>query len=329
MKEILIYFLISFGTALVCTPFVFWTLKKIRARQEILHYVDWHKSKSGTPTMGGWIFILPILILSPFILSSGTPLCNIAVIATLGYGILGCLDDYLKISREKNLGLRAYQKFIGQGGIAILVGVFYYLANPDGRIFVPFLNATWDIGFWILPLTVFVLVATTNSVNLTDGVDGLAGSVSLVYCAVLAIFIAISSKLMPMQESNTLLILVAIICGGLLCYLLFNTNKAKIFMGDTGSLFLGGIIATLSMFSLMGLFIPILGIMFVLSAATDIIQVTYFKITKKRTGTGRRVFLMAPFHHHLEKKGWTEARIVALYCTVTILLGIVCVITLV
>jgi len=325
MKWTLGYFLIAFGVALIATPIVFWTLKKFRAKQEILHYVEWHKSKSGTPTMGGWIFILPIAVLAPFVLSAKTPLVNIAVIASLCYGILGFLDDYLKIRKEDNLGLRAYQKIIGQGGIAILVGVFYYLANPDGRIFVPFFNITWDIGFWILPLTVFVLVATTNAVNLTDGVDGLAGSVSLCFLAFLGFIIGLA----PAEESGTLITICAIACGALLCYLLFNTNKAKIFMGDTGSLFLGGLVATLSMFSLNGFFIPLLGVMFVLSAATDVIQVAYFKFTKRRTGTGKRIFLMAPFHHHLEKKGWQEARIVALYCTVTIVVGVICVLTLI
>ena len=323
MKWVLIFFLIAFALALVCAPVIISVLKRLKAGQSILHYVDWHESKSGTPTMGGFIFMFPVVLIGIFILSRGTPLCNIAVIASLGYGILGFLDDFLKVKRADNLGLRAYQKIIGQGGIAILVGVFYYLANPDGRIFVPFFNITFDIGFWILPLTVFILIAATNSVNLTDGVDGLAGSVSLVYLVFLGFIIALVSKILPVTEADTFLKLIAVVCGGLVCYLLFNSNKAKVFMGDTGSLFLGGLIACLSVFSLMGLFLPIIGVCFVLSAVSDIIQVAYFKMTK-----GKRVFLMAPFHHHLEKRGWTEARIVWLYCTVTVLAGVICLITL-
>jgi len=319
-KEILTYFLISFAIALVLVPIVFTVLKKMQAKQEILKYVEWHKSKSGTATMGGWIFILPTVILCFFFLSPRTPLSNIVVIAAVCYGILGFLDDYLKVRRADNLGLRAYQKFIGQGGIAILVAVFYFMANPDGRIFIPFLNVTWDIGFWIMPLTVLVLVATTNSVNLTDGVDGLAASVSIFYLIGLMFIIALVSNFVYVEEAASFQIITATVCGALVCYLLFNSNKAKVFMGDTGSLYLGGIIATLSMFSLMGLFIPILGAMFVLSAVSDIIQVGYFKMTR-----GKRVFKMAPFHHHLEKSGWHEARIVWLYCTVTIILGVTCV----
>jgi len=306
------------------SPFVVLILRRLKAGQEILKYVEWHKSKTGTPTMGGWIFILPLILLSGFILSKDTPLANIAVLASLGYALLGFLDDYIKIKAKKNLGLRAYQKIIGQGGIAILVGVFYLLANPDGRIFVPFFNTTWDIGFWILPLTILVLIATTNSVNLTDGVDGLAGSVSLVYFIFAAVIISIVSGFLQIAETQVFITIAAVMCGGLLCYLILNSNKASVFMGDTGSLFLGGLIATLSVFSFLGFFILILGVMFVLSAVSVIIQVAYFKATG-----GKRVFLMTPFHHHLEKKGWAEAKIVFLYTAVTAVAGIICVITLI
>ena len=328
MKSVLSYFLISFAIAFALAPFILWFLKRLKARQEILHYVDWHQKKAGTPTMGGWIFILPLVILAGFILSSKTPLANIAVIAALGYGLLGFLDDFIKIRGKKNMGLRAYQKIIGQGGIAILVSVFYYLANTDGRILIPFFNTTWDMGFWILPLTFLVLVATTNSVNLTDGVDGLAGSVGAVYFIFIAILIALVSGFLPFYEAQIFMTIAAISCGGLMCFLLYNSNKAKIFMGDTGSLYLGGLIASLSMFSFLGFYILFLGAMFVLSAVTDILQVAYFKYTKKRTGAGKRIFLMAPFHHHLEKKGWAEAKIVFLYCAITILVGAICVLTL-
>ena len=327
MKEILLYFLSGFALALALAPFVIIALRRLKAGQEILKHVDWHKSKSGTPTMGGVIFILPLVILAFFLLGHDTPLTNIAVFASISYAVVGFLDDYLKIKRHDNLGLRAYQKIIGQGGIAVLVGIFYYMANPDGRIIVPFANVTWDIGFWIMPLTVLVLIATTNAVNLTDGVDGLAGSVSLIYFAALAALIILVSHIMPSalpeSEWRTLVIICAVMAGAILCYLLFNTNKARVFMGDTGSLFLGGMVGALSMFSFMGFFIVILGVMYVVSALSVVIQVGYFKISH-----GKRVFLIAPYHHHLEKKGWAEARIVALYMAVTILAGVVCTLSL-
>jgi len=274
--------------------------------------------------MGGIIFILPALLMAPIFLTKATPLGYVALAAAVAYGLLGFLDDFLKVKRAKNLGLRAYQKFIGQGGIAILVAVFYYMANPDGRMFVPFWNHTVDIGWGIIPLTILILVATTNSVNLTDGVDGLAGTVSLAYVIFIGVLMAFVSKIMPIEQSGALLALCAVTAGGLLCYLLFNTNKARVFMGDTGSLYLGGLIATVSLFAGLGLFIVILGVMFVLSAVSDIIQVLYFKLTH-----GKRVFRMAPFHHHLEKCGWTEARIVMLYLTITALAGTICILTLI
>lgn len=324
MQKTVIYFLAAFAAALIVSPFVFWVLRKKRAGQTVLHYVEWHKTKTGTPTMGGFIFIIPMVIVSGIILRKNTPLSLIIILSSFGYAILGFLDDFIKIKSKRNLGLRAYQKIIGQGGIAILVSVFYFLANPDGRIFIPFFNIFADFGWTILPLTFIIMIATTNSVNLTDGVDGLAGSVSFLYFIFLGILMFLVSKLAPVPELSQFMIILAVTCGGLLCFLLFNTNKAKVFMGDTGSLYLGSLIATLSVFSFLGFYLLILGIMFVVSAISDIIQVAYFKKTK-----GKRVFLMAPFHHHLEKKGWTEAKIVLLYCVITILAGMICIVTLI
>ncbi|MCL2229031.1 MAG: phospho-N-acetylmuramoyl-pentapeptide-transferase [Firmicutes bacterium] len=323
MKEILFYFLGGFGVAIIITPFIISWLRRLKAGQEILHYVDWHATKSGTPTMGGFIFMVPMLLLAPLLISGATPLSLILLLGAFGYGILGFLDDFLKIKNKKNLGLRAYQKFIGQGGIAILVSVFYFLANPDGQIFVPFANVTFNLYWGIIPLAILVMVATTNSVNITDGVDGLAGSVSLVYLVGLSVMMTMVAGFVNMPEVETFLLIAAVTMGALLCYLIFNTNKARVFMGDTGSLYLGGLIALLSLFSMNVLFLPILGIMFVLNTASDIAQVVYFKLTK-----GKRIFLMAPFHHHLEKKGWAEARIVWLYCAITVIACVVCVITL-
>ena len=322
MQKVIIFFVVSFAISLVLSPLILKLLRKLKASQTVLHYVAQHKDKTGTPTMGGFIFILPMLVASFFLLRKANPLTNIVILASLGYAVLGFLDDFIKIKTKKNLGLRAYQKIAGQGGIAVLVSIFYYFANPDGRIFVPFLNTFWDIGLWIAPLTFFVLVATTNAVNLTDGIDGLAGSVSFIYLAFMAAIITLLAKIVPLPEANTLLAVLAVTCGGLLCFLLFNTHKAKIFMGDTGSLYLGSILALTSVFSFGAFFILFLGIMFVWSAVSVIIQVAYFK----KTG-GKRVFLMTPYHHHLEKRGLTEAKIVMIYCTITILAGALCVLS--
>jgi phospho-N-acetylmuramoyl-pentapeptide-transferase len=315
--------LAAFALCIALAPFIIMGLRRLKVGQEILKYVDWHKSKGGTPTMGGWIFIVPLLLISFFVFNKNTPLCLIAICASLSYAVVGFLDDYLKIKHRENLGLRAYQKILGQGGIAILVAVFYYMANPNGRIFVPFLNQTWDMGFWIAPLVFLVLVATTNAVNLTDGLDGLAASVAFWFLIFLFGAIFLVSKIVPVPEIHTFLILIAVACGAILCYLLFNSNKATVFMGDTGSLFLGGFLACVSLFTGLGFFIILLGIMYVSSALSVIIQVVYFKLTH-----GKRVFLMAPYHHHLEKKGFGEAKIVAIYSTVTIIAGVLCILSL-
>jgi phospho-N-acetylmuramoyl-pentapeptide-transferase len=328
MQQALILFLIAFFVALVIAPIVLWVLRRVRAGQVILHYVDFHKKKSGTATMGGFVFILPLIIIAPFILNANTPMSFIVVIASLGYAVLGFLDDFIKVRGGKNLGLRAYQKIIGQGGIALLVSIFYYMTNPEGRIFVPFANTFIDIGLWIAPLIFIGLIAATNSVNLTDGIDGLAGSVTFIYLVFLSAIVLQFAQLNQVPEAQTFVQVGAVACGALLCFLLLNSNKASIFMGDTGSLYLGSLIALLSFFSFLGLFIIVLGVMFVVSSVSDILQVAYFKWTKRKTGEGKRIFLMAPFHHHLEKKGWAEGKIVALYSIVTILAGVVCVVSL-
>jgi len=309
--------------ALVVAPFIIRLLRKLKAGQSILHYVDFHSQKKGTPTMGGFIFIIPMLVAIPFIVRGNTPLTIAAISASIAYAALGFLDDILKIRRKENLGLRAYQKIVVQGIIAIGISVFYFHMNPTGTIMLPFINNFIEIGFWIAPLTFIAVVATTNAVNLTDGVDGLASTVSLFYLAFITAIMFLVNQIVPVAELNSLAIIAAVTSGGLLCFLLFNTNKAKVFMGDTGSLYLGSIIAIISIFSFLGFYILFLGVMFVISALSDIIQVLYFKATG-----GRRVFLMAPYHHHLEKKGFSEAKIVFIYTVITILVGALCVVSL-
>ena len=323
MKQIIIYFLVAFGIAIVVAPLAIRFLRRLKAGQAILHYVDFHASKSGTPTMGGVIFMLPLVILAPFFIRGSSPFVLVALLASVGYGVLGFLDDFIKIRTKKNLGLRAYQKIVGQGGIAILVAVFYFYVNPEGRILLPFFNVTFDMGWLIIPFVIVVLLATTNAVNLTDGIDGLAGSVSLVYFVLLGVIMHFVNGIISVPDMPQMMNLIGIVVASLFVFLLFNANRAKVFMGDTGSLFLGGLVATLSIFSFMGFMIIVLGVMFVWSTLSVIIQVLYFKKTK-----GKRVFLMTPFHHHLEMKGWGEARVVALYTTVTVVMGLFLILTL-
>ena len=313
---VLVAFVVALITGLILIP----CLRRLKAGQSILKYVDMHTMKAGTPTMGGLIFIIPIILIAAVFINWDTPLCLIIVVASCGYAIVGFLDDFLKIKFRQNLGLRPYQKIIGQLGIALLVAVFYLRSNPSGEIYVPFLNCFWQSGgIGIFALTLLVLIATTNAVNLTDGLDGLAGTTSLIYLVFIYVMIALTDI---GDEVTTIGNLIAVGIGALLAYLVFNTKKASVFMGDTGSLFLGGFIAMISLFTGLGFTLLFLGIVFVWSALSTILQVACFKITK-----GKRIFRMAPFHHHLEKSGMHESKIVAVYTVVTILMGIVLVLS--
>ena len=277
--------------------------KKFKASQSILHYVDKHKAKEGTPTMGGIIFLLSLLIGLCFLLPESRFSSLFLIIVTLGYALLGFLDDFIKVHYHHNEGLKPYQKIIGQFGLALIVALYIYFL---GRTSLNFFGLTFDIGFFIIPLVILVLLATTNSVNLTDGLDGLAGSVSFVYLLIFGIILT----LFDATEMSNLAIITFSLCGGLLGFLCFNVYPAKIFMGDTGSLALGGAVACVAAFSKNSLLIPLVGVMFVVSVVSVILQVARFKLTRKR------FFLMAPYHHHLQMKGMSEPRIVCVYTAI-------------
>ena len=290
--------------ALLLAPLVISVCKKLKASQSILHYVDKHAQKEGTPTMGGFIFLFAMLVSIFFLISEQRFSSFFLILVTLSYALLGFLDDFLKVHFHHNEGLKPYQKIIGQFGLALIVALYIYFS---GRTSLNFFGLNFDIGFFIIPLVILVLLATTNSVNLTDGLDGLAGGVSFVYLLIFGIILTLAGN----AEMNNLALVTFSLCGGLLGFLVANSYPAKIFMGDTGSLALGGFIGTLAVLTGLELILPIMGVMFVLSALSDIIQVLHYKRTKKR------VFLMAPLHHHFEQKGVHENRIVVVYIVIT------------
>lgn len=264
-----------------------------------------HLVKSGTPTMGGIMILISLVISSLFFLKGNKD--GIAVLfVTIGYGIIGFIDDYIKVVKKRSLGLRAYQKIIGQ---LIITGVFlYYLysfSNIGTEIYIPFTNSkTLELGILFIPFFFIVMVGTVNSVNLTDGLDGLASGVTvLVVTFFLFNALAINRGLLPITGAAV---------GALLGFLLFNTHPAKVFMGDTGSLALGGLVASIAIIMKMPLFIIIVGIIYVLEAVSVILQVGYFKITK-----GKRLFKMAPIHHHFEQCGWKEVKVVTVFYIIT------------
>ena len=315
---------VSFLLGVILSPIVISAARKLKAVQPILTYIDQHAEKRGTPTFGGFIFLLPAVFVSiAFLWTDGLSVGMIAMLVTLSFSVIGFLDDYIKIKTKDNMGLRPYQKILGQIAIAIIVAVYAYKSEAIGsRVYIPFLSKPIDFGFWYIPFAVFVYLALSNCVNLTDGVDGLASNCSVVYLLTFEVIFLYSAFVSGGE--GTLAVFTASLLGGVIAFLLFNTNKAQIFMGDTGSLALGGASAAIALFSGQPFLILLVGIMYVVSGISIILQVSYFKVTH-----GKRIFLMAPYHHHLEKKGWSEARICTLYATVTFLMGLIAILSVV
>lgn len=310
MKVYLIGIAAAFCASLILLMIILPLLKRLKAGQYILGYVKEHKDKGGTPTMGGLAFITAIIAVGLIISGVRDGRVNLTLAITAGYTVVGFLDDYLKISHKENEGLKPYQKIIFQLAIAVIAAVYCYI-NEITYIYIPFGGGLKvDISWGIIPLVIFVFLATVNCVNLTDGLDGLAGGTSSAYLMIMGIMLAVTG--------NELAPLCFIAVGAVAAFLVFNVNKAAIFMGDTGSLALGGFISCVSIFSGNTLYIPLIGIMFVVSGISVIVQVIYYKRTK------RRVFLMAPLHHHFQMKGYTECKIAYAYAVITAFVGIFC-----
>ena len=311
---------ISFIVAAISGLFLIPFLHKLKFGQEIREEgPTWHKKKSGTPTMGGFIFIIAALVgAMAGVFISGIDEYNEDVItvaamiaAALGFGAIGLIDDYIKVILKRNLGLRAGQKFSLQLLVALVFAVWIVAGGlVDSSVAIPFSGMLIDLGYVIYILfIVVVMLAAVNSVNLTDGIDGLAGFVTLFVC----IFYMFAAK---MQQLATVAVFAASLIGGVLGFLIYNKFPAKVFMGDTGSLFLGGAVSAMAIFMKNPLALLLVGFVYVAEALSVIIQVTYFK------KTGKRIFKMSPIHHHFEMCGWSEKKVVAVFSAVTILLCI-------
>ncbi len=312
MKKYLLITIISFFVSLIFCALLKPILRRLKCGQNVLGYVKEHKKKSGTPTMCGLAFISATVAVSAFFINRSDRVAVLTLVIGFSYMIVGLLDDYLKIKHKENLGLRAWQKIVFQVSIAIFTAIFCYRAGLT-VLYLPFTKKAFDVGGWILLILPFVFVATVNAVNLTDGLDGLASAVSLPY------FVAIGAIIAMQGFYPSLTVISCALTGALFAYLLFNVSPASVFMGDTGSLALGGFVSCISCFSGNLLYITVLGIAFVASALSVVLQVAYFKCTK-----GKRLFLMAPLHHHFQKKGYAENKIAYAYFIVTAIIGAFC-----
>ena len=313
LLSVLFSFALSFVFCLVLIP----VLRRLKAGQNILSYVKEHKKKSGTPTMGGLAFIAAAVIVAAIFIgyihpqTPRTPILCLAV--GISYMMIGLLDDYLKKRHKENLGLLPWQKLIFQSMVAIFCGIYCYRASLS-EVYIPFFDRKISIGWGIIPLAVFVFVGTVNAVNLTDGLDGLAAGVSVPF------FASLGALILLQKGEGSLSVISFCLVGALLAYLLFNVPPAGVFMGDTGSLSLGGFAAALALFTGNALYLFIIGFCFVISVISVVAQVIYYKVTH-----GKRIFLMAPIHHHFQQKGYSESRIAYAYFAITLILGIICV----
>lgn len=315
--------LVSFLLTAALMPLVIMLGKRLKVRQTILSYVDNHMSKSGTPTMGGLSIMVAMVVCCLVFSDKNNSLMLMTMLVTLGYGIIGFIDDFIKVFFKQNKGLGPIQKIIFQLLIAVIVAFFAYNNVFVGSvIYSPFTMRELDLGYFALPLFMVIFLAFTNSVNLTDGLDGLAGKTSAAYLVFFGGIIALAAyiagdRLLAGEYSN-LILYCGVLVGALSGFLCYNCYPAKIFMGDTGALALGGGLASLAIVSRLELIVPIIGIMFVATSLSVILQVLYFKATKKR------IFLMAPLHHHFERKGIHENRIVTVYTSITAAVGLIC-----
>ena len=318
--RLLIAALVSFVVSAIAGKILIPVLRRMKAGQSIKEDgPTWHMSKQGTPTMGGLMFILATIIVvlvvnGPAILS-GDWTSVIVLVFALVFGAIGFLDDYAKIKKKENTGLTAGQKFLLQLAAAIL---FIVLLRKCGilspNLYVPFFGVELHLP-WVVYLifAVLVITGTVNAVNITDGLDGLSSSVTLPVCAFFAA--AFGWAWVKWQQSGTagMAVFAAALFGGLVGFLVYNHYPAKVFMGDTGSLFLGGAVCGMAFALDLPLILILVGIIYIIETLSDIIQVTYFKATH-----GKRIFRMAPLHHHLEMGGWNEKKVVFVFASISL-----------
>lgn len=311
-STILMSVIISFAISVFIGPVGIPFLRRLKVGQtEREEGPQSHLKKSGTPTMGGILILISVVITSLFFVKDYPKILPILFL-TMGFGMVGFLDDYIKVVLKRSMGLRAWQKMLLQ---IVVTGIFaFYLTRYTDvslAMRVPFMKGVYlDFGWWNIPIMFFIIIATVNGTNFTDGLDGLLSSVTVLVATFFTVVaIGTHSGIEPITCA---------VVGALLGFLLFNVYPASVFMGDTGSLALGGFVAAAAYMMQMPVFIVIVGLIYAVEVLSVILQVSYFKLTG-----GKRIFKMAPIHHHFELCGWSETRVVAVFSIVTALLCLV------
>lgn len=311
--KIILPVILSFAVSVVLSPIFIPFLKKLKFGQYVRDEgPQSHLKKSGTPTMGGLIILCSIVVTSLFFVRENKEIIPILFV-TLGFGLIGFLDDYIKVVMKRSLGLKPLQKLLGQ---LVVTGIFYYYvfvrSNLGTDTIIPFYGTVTLPTFIFVPLLFFVMIGTVNGTNFTDGLDGLASSVTVCVATFFTVVaIGNGSGISPITGA---------VAGSLLGFLVYNVYPARVFMGDTGSLALGGFVASTAYMLKMPFFIVIVGLIYLVEVLSVMLQVSYFKLTG-----GKRIFKMAPIHHHFELCGWSETRVVAVFSIIT---GLLCLIAL-
>mgnify|MGYP001127948491 FL=1 len=313
VNETILAVIIAFAVSAALCPIVIPFLHKLKFGQQVREDgPQAHLKKQGTPTMGGLIILSSIVITSLFYMKDYPRIIPV-LFMTVGFGIIGFLDDYIKIVMKRSEGLNPKQKLLGQ---IVITGIFAYYLMTSGEVgtemLIPFTGGFengyfLDLGWLFVPALFFIVLGTDNGVNFTDGLDGLCTSVT--------ILVATFFTVVALGEESGISPITGAVVGSLLGFLLFNVYPARVFMGDTGSLALGGFVASSAYMMQMPVFIAIVGLIYLVEVLSVIIQVTYFK----KTG-GKRIFRMAPIHHHFELGGWSETRVVAVFSITTAIL---------
>ena len=336
--------LTAFFIALALGPAVIRELRKLKVGQAVRQYgPKSHLVKEGTPTMGGILILIAVGVSTILWMDLSNRFVWVVLFVTLSFGAIGWVDDYRKVVHHDPEGMKSREKFFWQSLVGVIASVYlaFSVAAPGNEhiwglvlqwmesgftsiplpersnLLIPFLkNVSLPIGIWgFIILSYFVIVGTSNAVNLTDGLDGLAGGVTLLVAAFFMI--------VAWAAGSTIAPVCGAIVGGLMAFLIFNSYPAKVFMGDTGSLALGGFVASAAFILKMPIFIVIVGFIYLWESISVMLQVGWFKLTKRKYGEGRRLFKMAPFHHHLEKCGWKETKVVTLFYVATALLCLI------